>query len=319
MELLGDTTLVAFDKTGTLSRGTPEVVAVRALDGTDPDRLLGWAAAAERYSEHPLAAAVLRAAREHGLDPAEPQDFLARPGRGVWAKVDGRIVEVGSPAALSGAESAVAELERQGFTAVLVHVDGVASGVLGIADRVRDDAAAAVGALAELTGARPVLLTGDNSSAATRFGDLVGISEVRAGLLPQDKVAAVRDWQSAGRRVAVVGDGLNDAPALAAGHCGIAMGGAGADLALEAADAVIVRDDLTAIASIVALSRRARRVAAANLAVAATFIAGLVVWDLVGHLPLPLGVAGHEGSTVVVGLNGLRLLRGASWPGYMRV
>ncbi|GAA1883700.1 hypothetical protein GCM10009814_12410 [Lapillicoccus jejuensis] len=136
---------------------------------------------------------------------------------------------------------------------------------------------------------------------------------MRAGLLPDDKVVAVRGLTAAGDRVTVVGDGLNDAPALAAAHAGIAMGGAGSDLTLQTADAVVVRDDLSTVPGLVELSRRARRVVTANLVVAGCFIVVLVAWDVLGTLPLPLGVLGHEGSTVVVGLNGLRLLR-HRWP-----
>jgi P-type E1-E2 ATPase len=170
-----------------------------------------------------------------------------------------------------------------------------------------------VARITAVTGAAPILLTGDNARAARRLAAQVGIRDVRAGLLPQDKAAAVTRLEAQGHRVLLAGDGINDAPALAAAHTGVAMGRAGSDLALDTADAVIMRDDLTAIPAIITLSRRARRVITANLVIAAAIIAALVAWDLAGHLPLPLGVAGHEGSTVIVGLNGLRLLRGSAW------
>jgi P-type E1-E2 ATPase len=188
-------------------------------------------------------------------------------------------------------------------------------GVLGLADRLRPGAAEMVAALASSTGAPPVLLTGDNERAAGRLAEEVGITDVRAGLLPADKVAHVRALQEQGHRVMLVGDGVNDAPAMAAAHLGVAMGRRGSDLALETADAIVVRDDLATLPKAVELSRRAHRVVRANLAFAATVITALVVADLVWILPLPLGVAGHEGSTVVVGLNGLRLLRSSVWRG----
>ncbi|WP_097869300.1 heavy metal translocating P-type ATPase [Streptomyces sp. rh34] len=320
MERLGQVDAVALDKTGTLTEGTPRVTDVLPLPGSDldEDRLLALAGAAEHPSEHPLARAVVRAARERGLVLAEATGFVSSPGAGVTANVDGRTVQVGSPARLAaggpGLDEAVRSLEDGGRTAVLVLRDDTPVGVLGIADRLRPDARATVAALTELTGRTPVLLTGDNERAARRLAAEVGISDVRAGLLPQDKVAAVRAWEAEGLRVLVVGDGVNDAPALAAAHTGIAMGRAGSDLALETADVIVVRDELATVPAVVALSRTARRLVVQNLAIAGTFIAALVAWDLIGTLPLPLGVAGHEGSTVIVGLNGLRLLREAAWP-----
>jgi heavy metal translocating P-type ATPase len=324
MERLGQVDAVALDKTGTLTEGTPRVTDLRPLPGSGIDgaELLLLAAAAEHPSEHPLARAVVDAARRRGPGLPVADDFDSTPGVGVIASVDGRVVAVGAPARLlTGATDATstraaalaAELEEDGRTAVLVTVDGVPVGVLGIADRLRADAARTVGALHSLTGTAPVLLTGDNPRAAARLGAEAGIEDVRAGLLPQHKVSAVRELEAAGRKVLVVGDGVNDAPALAAAHTGVAMGRAGSDLALETADAVIVRDELTAVPAVISLSRRARSLVVQNLVVAGVFIAGLVVWDLAGHLPLPLGVAGHEGSTVIVGLNGLRLLREAAW------
>jgi heavy metal translocating P-type ATPase len=324
MEQLGATTRVAFDKTGTLTRGTPYLAEIRTTPGSrfSEDDLLRLAAAAEHPSEHPLAAACVRAARLRELDLPAAQEFSARPGRGVSALVGNHFIQVGSPTLLANEEgtpetaamAAATALHERGYTAVVVLCEHHPVGVLGITDQVRAEAAPTVAALARLTGATPVLLTGDNHATATQLARQVGITETSAGLLPEDKAATVRELEAGGARVMVVGDGINDAPALAAAHTGIAMGGAGSDLTLQTADAVIVRDDLTTIPAVIALSRRARRVVAANLVIAAVFITGLVIWDLVGHLPLPLGVAGHEGSTVIVGLNGLRLLRRAAWP-----
>ncbi|MET8566383.1 heavy metal translocating P-type ATPase [Streptomyces flaveolus] len=362
MERLGQVDAVALDKTGTLTEGTPRVTDVVPLPGAGltEEELLTLAAAAEHPSEHPLARAVVDAARARDLAVPTAHGFRSAPGVGVTAAVGDRTVAVGAPARLlkeagetpdhgtptaqlgadghdcaapaasappaaatspvttqqapgRAAAALVARLEAGGRTAVLVAVDGVPAGVLGVADRLRPDAAGTVAALTALTGARPTLLTGDNARAAARLAGEVGIRDVRAGLLPEDKVAAVRERQDAGRRVLVVGDGVNDAPALAAAHTGVAMGRAGSDLALETADAVIVRDELAAVPAVVALSRRARRLVVQNLVIAAVFISGLVVWDLAGTLPLPLGVLGHEGSTVLVGLNGLRLLRETAW------
>jgi heavy metal-(Cd/Co/Hg/Pb/Zn)-translocating P-type ATPase len=278
MEQLGTATRVAFDKTGTLTEGTP-----RVLDADD--EVLRLAAAAEYASEHPLGRAIVAAAQERRLKVSSAQEFSAIPGEGVRAVVEGRQVRVG-----------------RGPT---VYVDDVELGKITLTDRLRPDAPAAVAALAEF---EPVLLTGDSEETARKIAAEVGITDVRAGLFPQDKVSAVREL---GDRVLLVGDGINDAPALAAAHAGVALGRV--DLALETADAVVVRDELSTIPAVIALSRHARRVVLANLAIAATFIVGLVLWDVLGRLPLPLGVAGHEGSTVLVALNGLRLLRKSAW------
>ncbi|WP_078624455.1 heavy metal translocating P-type ATPase [Streptomyces monomycini] len=352
MERLGAVTRVASDKTGTLTEGAPRVAGVRPLGGTDEARALALAAAAEQPSEHPIARAVVAAARERGLRVPGACEFSSAPGQGVHAVVEGRTVRVGSPVALlsagaagSGdglvevrlreARAAAAEIEAAGQTAAAVLVDGAPVAVLAVTDRLRPGAAEAVTRLHRLTGvgagpasarlteagggAGPApatgvtLLTGDNARAARRTAEECGITDVRAGLLPQDKVAAVRAWQADGAKVLMIGDGVNDAPALAAAHSGVAMGRVGSDLALETADAVVVRDEVGAVPTVVALSRRARRLVVQNLLVASACIGTLVVWDLAGHLPLPLGVLGHEGSTVLVGLNGLRLLRSTAW------
>jgi P-type E1-E2 ATPase len=227
-------------------------------------------------------------------------------------------VNIGSPAHLAdplgtAVTDAVAALEEDGQTAAVMTIDGEAAAVLGIADRIRPEAAAAAARIAALTGTPPVLLTGDNHRAAARVAAQAGITNVRAGLLPEAKVQAVRELQAGGRNVLLAGDGVNDAPAMAAASTGAAMGRAGSDLALDTAGIVIMRDDLAAVPTVIALARRARRIVTANLLIAAAIITALVTWDLAGHLPLPLGVLGHEGSTVIVGLNGLRLLPARAW------
>ncbi|MEV7194800.1 heavy metal translocating P-type ATPase [Streptomyces sp. NPDC093510] len=314
MERLGEVTKAALDKTGTLTEGAPRLTDIRALPGTDltEDEVLALAASAEHAGEHPLARAVVAAARERGLPLAPARDFAAEPGRGVRAVVAGRAVEVGSPDRLVGA-AAVELPEDDSRTVSVVLVDGLPVATLHLTDLPRPGAAEAVAALRHLTGTEPTLLTGDSARAAAPTARETGITDVRAGLLPQDKVAAVREWEERGERVLIVGDGVNDAPALAAAHTGVAMGGTGSDLTLETADAVVVRDELAAVPAVVALSRRARRVVVQNLVIASVCISALVIWDLAGHLPLPLGVAGHEGSTILVGLNGLRLLRRSAW------
>jgi cation-transporting P-type ATPase J len=324
MENAAGTGVVAFDKTGTLTEGTPRLAAITVLPvaGLGEQEILALAAAAENPSEHPLGRAVVAAARDAGLPVVQAVGFTALPGRGIIAEVAGHRIEIGSPAHLPAPPSgdlaeAVAALEDDGQTAAIMRIDGQPAAVLGIADRIRPAAPAVVAKITAVTGSSPVLLTGDNHRAAARLAALAGITDVRAGLLPQDKVAAVRELQAGGRNVLLAGDGVNDAPALATASTGMAMGGTGSDLTLDTADVVIMRDDLTAIPAVITLSRHARRVVTANLTIAGVIIAGLVSWDLAGHLPLPLGVLGHEGSTVIVGLNGLRLLRRRAWANHI--
>ncbi|MGA5542498.1 heavy metal translocating P-type ATPase [Mycobacterium sp. NPDC051198] len=315
MERLADTDIVVLDKTGTLTTGAPRVVQIVGLSGGDSSDVLATAAAAEQFSEHPIGRAVAGEAVARGIPIPDATGFTARAGRGVRSIVDGRTVEVLSPATYRGpAIPDVAEMEATGSTAVVVTVDGQAIGVVGLQDRVRPGAADAVRKLHALTGCQPVLLTGDNQAAAERLAEQLGIKDVRGGLLPDDKAAAVRELESGGRRVLMVGDGINDAPAMASAHSSMAMGRSGADLTVDTADVVTIGDDLSTIGAVVALSRRARRLVIANLVIAATVITVLVTWDLYGHLPLPLGVAGHEGSTMLVALNGLRLLSSRAWP-----
>lgn len=315
VERLAGASIVALDKTGTLTCGMPRLTVVKALrpDLIDVPKLLELAAAAEQFSEHPLGRAIVGEARRRGVRIPAAEDFRALPGHGVRATVGRDFVEVCSPHSFRGIlPREVVHLVETGATAAVVVVNGTAVGALGLTDQIRSDAVDCVAALAELTSAPPVLLTGDTDRAARLVASEAGIVDVRAGLLPEQKVAAVRELQDAGHRVLVVGDGVNDAPAMAAACASMAMG-AGSDITLQTADAVTVRDELHTIPTIISLARQARRVVTVNLALAGIFITVLVLWDLFGQLPLPLGVACHEGSTLLVALNGMRLLSNRTW------
>ncbi|WP_241483859.1 heavy metal translocating P-type ATPase [Rhodococcoides fascians] len=314
MEQLRLTDVVAFDKTGTLTEGTPRVERVDALGGFDHTDVLRWAAAAEVGSEHPVGVAIVDHARNRGLTLPPASDFESTPGVGVRAQVDGRHIRVSKPDA-SHTSSFPSDIRTHGTTAAVVTVDDVPAGVIALVDTIRPGVDGAVSELERLTGAPSVLITGDNLGSAQDIARRAGISDVRAGLLPEGKVDAVRGLQAREQRVLVLGDGINDAPALAAADTGVAMGRKGSDLALDTADAVLVRDDVAALAKVIELSRRAHRIVVANLVIAGTFIVVLVAWDLIGTLPLPIGVAGHESSTVLVALNGMRLLSSRAWRG----
>jgi heavy metal translocating P-type ATPase len=315
LESLRAVDVVAFDKTGTLTHGAPVVVDVAAVADVSADDVLTAAAAVEQHSEHPIARAIIAAAGAGSL--AQVTDFQATPGRGVTGQVVGRAVRVGSPGLLDElaspvADARIAAIEETGDTAIVVVIDGVPAGVIAVTDRLRAAAAPTVVRLGGVA-ASAVLLTGDHDAAARQIGRRVGIDRAIGGLLPTGKAEAVAALREAGRRVLFVGDGINDAPAMATADVAVAMGRGGSDLAVETADVILVHDDITAVPTVIGLARHAHRVVKANIAFAACVIVALVTWDFVGHLPLPLGVAGHEGSTVVVGLNGLRLLRRSVW------
>ena len=317
MERLSQVSTLAFDKTGSLTLGTPHLVDIVAFpdQGLGADDVLGLAAAAERASEHPLATAVTAEAATRGLVLPEATAFRAEPGRGVHAVVCGRQVAVGSPSAYAHdrhVAAAIEGFEDAGCTALLVVVDDKPVGALALTDQLRADAAQTVDAIRTMTDDEPFLLTGDSMGAANRVGEQAGIQARRAQLLPDGKVSVISELQATGKCVAYVGDGINDAPALTAADVGVAMAH-GADLALETSDAVIVRGDLAALPAMIRLARRAHDVVVQNLVLAACVIVALVGVDLLGSLPLPLAVAGHEGSTLLVALNGLRMLRAAAW------
>jgi Cd2+/Zn2+-exporting ATPase len=332
LENLGAITTVALDKTGTLTAarlGLTEAVALAGPGAWSEAALLQRAASAERSSEHPLAMATVAAARARGLEPVEPVSFRALPGRGIVAALPaegadeaGRELAVGNEVLFGDlgipvppdAEAILVRCRTQGRKAVLLGEvgrdgePGVVRGVLAYADAIRPEAAAAVAELRRLGVRRVVMLTGDHEEVAGAIAAKSGISEVRAELLPDEKVSVVQDLLTSGPTM-MVGDGINDAPALATATVGVAMGAAGTDVALETADVVLMGDDLRALVEAVALSRRTRRIIRQNVTFALGVIVVLVGAALTVGIPLPLGVVGHEGSTVIVVLNGLRLLR----------
>jgi Cd2+/Zn2+-exporting ATPase len=317
LEEMGVVQTVAFDKTGTLTHGRPTLTDVVVLPGGwSEDETLRLAASAEHLSEHHLAAAIVRAAGERGLPLLEAQAFQAIPSRGVVARVDSRDVAIGNIALFTDlggsvsddAQAAANRLRAEGKSAVFVGDRAGARGVIAVADTLRPSAPAVVADLKALGVGRTVMLTGDHQRVADAIASRLDIDDVYADLLPEDKLVIIRNLMKDGS-TAMVGDGVNDAPALATATIGVAMGGAGTDVALETADVVLMADDLTRLPYAVELSRKTRRTIRQNLTFALIVIAVLVTAALTIGIPLPLGVVGHEGSTVIVVLNGLRLLR----------
>lgn len=316
LERTADIKVVAFDKTGTLTNGVPTLTRLVCMDGITQDDLLRCAAAAEARSEHPLAKAVLASAAERGIQLPAATEFLAIPGLGVEATIEGQRVWMGNERLFIERRVPVPEslarearsLEEKGQTVMFVYADGAWLGLLAVADVIRPDAAEIVAELKRLGVAKVVMLTGDNERVAAEIAARAGVDEFHAGLLPADKVRLIKQLREKYGFTAMVGDGVNDAPALAAADLGIAMGGAGTDVALETADVVLMGDDLRHLPYAIGLARKAKRVVWQNLAFSLAVIVLLVVAAFGADLPLPLGVVGHEGSTVLVVLNGLRLL-----------
>jgi len=316
LERTADIKVVAFDKTGTLTNGVPTLTRLVCMDGITQDNLLRSAAAAEARSEHPLAKAVLAFAAERGIRLPTATEFLAIPGLGVEATVEGKRVWIGNERLFIERRIPVPDelarearsLEEKGQTVMLVYADGAWLGLLAVADVLRPDAAEIVAKLKRLGVAKVVMLTGDNGRVAAEIAAMAGVDEFHAGLLPQDKVRLIKVLREKYGFTAMVGDGVNDAPALASADLGIAMGGAGTDVALETADVVLMSDDLRHLPYAIGLARKAKRVVWQNLAFSLAVIVLLVAAAFGADLPLPLGVVGHEGSTVLVVLNGLRLL-----------
>jgi Cd2+/Zn2+-exporting ATPase/Cu+-exporting ATPase len=277
LELLARADVVLLDKTGTLTLGKPRLTEVISLNGVDESTILTLAASAERYSEHPLARALREAASERQLHLLEVQDFAALPGRGVRAQIDGCQIAVGSQRIVRGKSQLqqVKLLEQQGRTLLYLEEDGELVGLLAATDTLRPEVPAALKALKALKIGKIELLTGDNAFSASELGKQLGI-DYRANLLPEDKINAVKEYQAQGHTVVMVGDGINDAPALAQADVGIAMGASGTDIALEAADVALLRDDWNLVPSVFKIARRTMGVVKMNLILTAIYnIAGI--------------------------------------------
>ncbi len=343
LERLGQVTVAALDKTGTLTRGQPKLIEicvcgpaeVAALEvGTaagevciDADacwhghgpvsdasrHMLRAAAAAEQYSSHPIADAIVQAARTEGIEVPEAFDQVDHSGLGVTARIDEGIVRIGQPRFFESLppefEPHAEKLRRNGMTVAILEFGGRFA-ALGLRDEPREETRSVLADLRKEGIREIVVLTGDNEQTARAIAKELELSDVRAGLMPQDKTEVIAQLEDAGRRVMMVGDGINDAPSLTRASVGVAMGGLGSDVTLNAADVVLMQDRLERLPELVRLGRRTTAIIRANLIFATTVIVGLTISSLFFKLPLPLAVIGHEGSTVLVILNGLRLLRG---------
>ena len=310
LERLAAVTKITFDKTGTLTCGTPKVTAVRSVSGYTEEEIYSFAAAAEQMSEHPLGKAVVRC---YGRKPAACSHFQMRPGEGVTAVVEGKVVKAGNLKLLNGmtiskelVAGAGAYLNK-GSTVIYIVIDEVPAGYLVLSDTVREESKDMIAALSRI-GVRPVLLTGDNQHAANAIAGQLGIRDVHAGCLPEDKLDRIAAYQREGNAVCMIGDGINDAPALKMADVGIAMGGIGSDIAVDAADIALVDDEIRELPHLLSLSRRMMTTIKVNL----TFSMGLnflaIALAITGLLGPVIGALVHNAGSVLVIINSALLL-----------
>lgn len=317
LESLGIVRAIAFDKTGTVTQGRPDVTDIVAADGFTPREVLEIALALDQHSSHPLALAVVRRAKRDGVEAREIRDIRAIPGRGVTGFIGDARALIAGPRSFGSGEnpilppairSQVDHLEASARTVSILALGDRIVGAIAMADQVRPDIAKIFSRLKSLGIRHLVMLTGDNPKVAAAVAGPLGVDEVKAGLLPEHKIDEVHRLMEKWGAVAMVGDGVNDAPALASATVGIAMGGTGTDVALEAADIALMADDLSKLPFAVGLSRRARKTIAQNVVISLGVVAVLIPCALFGIVPLNWAVVLHEGSTVVVAFNALRLL-----------
>lgn len=325
LERLAAVSRIVFDKTGTLTKGKPRVAAVEPVSGEGAARvaqseLFSLVASAELRSEHPLGRAIVSDAREQGIEPDEPQEFSMLPGQGVRATCAGREIVAGNvslmrasgiadpESAFEGPDASASRLLANGCTLTFVAVDGKPAGVVALSDTVRDESRQVVRELADL-GVEPVLLTGDHEEAAKAVADELGIHEVVAGCRPEDKLEYIASTEASGEYAAMVGDGVNDAPALKRSYVGIAVGGASSDIAIDAADIAMVGDGIDKLPHLLALSRHMMRVIRANLTFAMTLNFVAVALAIIAVLDPVSGALVHNCGSVFVIVNSAFLLR----------
>ena len=320
VEQLAKVQVIALDKTGTVTRGEPEVTEIVMAPNArkTEEELLSIASAIELHSQHPLAKAIVRIAEQRKIEPDRSvEEFRSLTGAGAVAEVGGECVHLGKPllfadelgVSLSDVQSHIDRLQSSGNTVVIIGTAKELWGLIGIRDNVRPNVAKAIAQLHQAGIRRVVMLTGDNRRTADTIAGEVGVDEVFADLKPEDKVACILRLEQEVGLVAMVGDGVNDAPALAEATIGVAMGAAGTDVALETADIALMSDDLEKLVFAIALARRNRAIVQQNLALSTIVIAVLVVGAIVGMFTLPIAVIGHELSEMLVIANGLRMLR----------
>lgn len=317
LENLGQLNAIAFDKTGTITSGQFNVTDIVPMNGTTPEMLLQTAAAVEQQSNHPLAQAVVRAAQEKQLSLPNASGLENIAGRGVRSVLNGQTVLIGSPKLFDQASgimlsddvlTKVSALESSGRSAMIVAKGGTVQGILGLADAPRPFVAEVMRSLRTLGIRHLVMLTGDNQKVAKDIAAQVGLTDVQAELLPEDKLTTIKQLKQQYEAIAMVGDGVNDAPALASATVGIAMGGAGTAVALETADVALMADDLQKLPFAVGLSRASRQIIQQNLIISMGVIVLLILSSVLGLVALGFVVVLHEGSTLVVVGNALRLL-----------
>ncbi len=316
LEKIGKVQAVAFDKTGTLTTGKLAVVEIIPIEQANPQTILQLAGSIESSSEHPIGQAIVRAIAEQNLTITTATEITAIPGLGITGILADRSIAVGKTQLMSDEVQAkiathqalIAAIAATGKTIVWVVSNGELAGAIALADTLRPEAVELIHRLKKM-GIEQIMLTGDRHQSADAIAKQLGITQVHSELLPEDKVNLIHKLQSQYQYVAMVGDGINDAPALAAAEIGIAMGVAGSDVALETADVVLMTDDLDKLETAIKLGRRTQQVVKQNITFALSFIVLLLISNFLGRINMPLGVLGHEGSTVLVTLSGLRLLR----------